>query len=139
MGGRVIVTLAAYQADMKAQGVSSRDHVAFTCPMCRTVQSMALLAQAGVPQDKLEAQVGFSCVGRVLGSGPASADRTPGKPDGVGCDWSLGGLLSLHEVEVDMGDGKPHRPTFALATPQQAVILEKLVLAGMALPGGKAA
>lgn len=134
-----VIPVADWHASMKAQGVSAREHIAFTCPVCCTVQSMALLLQAGANPDKVEGYTGFSCVGRWLDSGPASRDRTPGKPDGVGCDWTLGGLFSLHRVEVDLGDGSKPCPTFELATPQQAVILEKLVLAGMALPGGKAA
>lgn len=64
----------------------------------------------------------------------ASKGRAPGKADGVGCDWTLGGFLRLHELAVDRGDGGEPQPTFAIATPQQAVILEKLVTANAALP-----
>lgn len=56
------ITIPELHTRMKAQDVSAREHVAFVCPLCATVQSMALLAQAGVPADKLENQIGFSCV-----------------------------------------------------------------------------
>lgn len=41
------------------------------------------------------------------------------KPDGKPCNWTLGGLFRLHELEVITPDGKAH-PTFAVATPAQA-------------------
>lgn len=103
---------------MKAQGVSSRDHIAFKCPICSTVQSMASLRKAGAPADKVENYVGFSCEGRFTNAGPFV--KGSGKR---GCDWTLGGLFSLHELEVTLPDGRT-QPSFVVATPDEARALE---------------
>lgn len=129
------ITIPELQTRMKAQGVSAREHIAFVCPRCATVQSMSLLGLAGVPAERQEAYIGFSCVGRFLNSGPsARGAKAPGRPGGVGCDWTLGGLFSLHELQVDRGDGEKPQPSFAIATAEQAVTLEAGVKAGTALP-----
>lgn len=103
---------------MKEQGVSAREHIAFKCPICSTVQSMASLLRAGVPAERVENYIGFSCEGRFTGAGP----HKPGS-DTRGCDWTLGGLFSLHTLEVMLPDGKA-QPSFALATPDEAKELE---------------
>lgn len=103
---------------MKAQGVSAREHIAFKCPMCSTVQSMTSLVHWGAPADKVENYIGFSCEGRFGGAGPyveGSANR--------GCDWTLGGLLSLHKMEVVLPDGRV-QPSFELASAEEAKALE---------------
>lgn len=103
---------------MKAQGVSAREHIAFKCPICSTVQSMASLVHWGAPADKVENYIGFSCEGRFSGAGPyvdGSANR--------GCDWTLGGLFKMHTLEVVLPDGKV-QPSFALASADEARALE---------------
>ena len=110
------ITLAQFHAEMKAQGVKRIEDVAFVCPCCKTVQSATNLiaARAGSSMDEVEKYLGFSCVGRFTGA------KSPRKePDGNPCNWTLGGLFALHELEVVTEDGK-HHPRFELATPEQA-------------------
>lgn len=116
------ISVEEFQAELKAQGVSSPDHVAVKCPACGTVQSKALLKDQGCPEDKIEGQIGFSCVGRWNDAGPPprKGDDTPRDPPG--CNWTLGGLLSLHELEVTRGD--ENHPMFEVATPEEARALE---------------
>lgn len=118
------ITVDELHAELRAQGVP-REHVAFVCPMCETVQSIATLiaAGAGVNAVDVERYVGFSCVGRFTGQpGPSKAQK------GKGCDWTLGGLFGLHTLEVETPDGQVH-PSFAPATPAEA---QELMAAAMA-------
>lgn len=110
------ITLAQFHAEMEAQGVKHIEEVAFICPRCKTIQSAADLMKAGAGNSvyDVEKYLGFSCVGRFTG---AKSPRK--KPDGNPCDWTLGGLFGLHELEVVTPDGKHHR-SFELATPEQA-------------------
>jgi hypothetical protein len=110
------ITIAEFHAELKAQGVSSNDDIAFKCPMCGTIQSgRDLIATgAGTNFDDVEKYVGFSCVGRFT---DAPAPRA--EPDGKPCNWTLGGLFKLHKLEVIDADGRAH-PRFELATPEEA-------------------
>ena len=114
------MTLKEFHDALKAQGVASRRHAALKCPMCGTVQSMHSLIQAGAgkTEDDVEKYAGFSCVGRWTGAGSPRP-----KPDGEPCNWTLGGLLTLHELEVITPDGQRH-PRFAPASPKEAQALE---------------
>ena len=87
----------------------------------KTVQSAAdlIAAKAGASMGEVEKYLGFSCVGRFTG---AKSPRK--KPDGSPCNWTLGGLFSLHELEVVTEDGE-HHPSFELATPEQAQLHAK--------------
>ncbi|WP_282265519.1 VVA0879 family protein [Stenotrophomonas sp. PS02298] len=109
------LTVSEFRAAIAAQKVD-REDIAFICPRCATVQSARSLiaAGAGVDFDSVERYLGFSCIGRFTGAGSA---RT--KPDGAPCNWTLGGLFQLHELEVVTEDGKAH-PHFEVATPEQA-------------------
>ena len=128
------ISVAEFHARLKAQGVSDQNHVAFICPICGTVQSMASLCRAGATPERAERLVGFSCEGRLTDAGagatPERAERLVGfscegrLTDAVrGCDWTLGGLFSLHELEVVTEDGEKH-PRFVIASPAQARELE---------------
>jgi hypothetical protein len=110
-----------FQAELKKQGVP-RKHLAFRCPICGTVQSMASLiaAGAGNSEEDAEKYIGFSCVGRFTGAGPFHRGDQPGN----GCDWSLGGLFHLHTLEIETADGQRHMH-FEPATPEQAQSLMK--------------
>lgn len=124
------ITLAEAHARFKAQGVSNNKHVAFVCPICGTVQSMASLIAAGVKPDVVETVVAFSCEGRFTRAGPwpSSKDQSAKARERRkvrGCDWTLGGLLRLHELEITFPDGAEPRPTFVIATPEQARELER--------------
>lgn len=110
------MTLTEFHAAVKAQAVP-RDHLAFKCPICGTVQSAVDLIKAGAGTnfDDIEKYIGFSCVGRWTAAGPAKKDTTPGH----GCDWTLGGLFQLHTLVVVTDDEKRH-PHFEPATPEEA-------------------
>jgi hypothetical protein len=98
--------------------------------MCGTVQSMDTLINAGAGPDEnaVEPFIGFSCVGRWTKAG---SPRT--KPDGKPCNWTLGGLLHLHRLEVQTKDGKTH-PRFEVATAGEARSLMESG-AGVAIEG----
>lgn len=110
------MTLAQFHATLMAQGVSAREHIALKCPMCGTVQSAAdlIAAGAGANFDDVEKYLGFSCVGRFTGAGAPRKE-----PDGQPCNWTLGGLFTLHKLEVLTPDGERH-PRFEPATPDEA-------------------
>ena len=110
------MTLDEFHLALKAQAVKSSEDYAVVCPMCKTVQSARdlIAAGAGKNMDEVEKYLGFSCVGRFTG---ASSPRK--NPDGLPCNWTLGGLFSLHKLEVITPDGKTH-PRFEVASPEQA-------------------
>ena len=58
----------------------------FKCPACGTVQTIKDFIDVGVEHEKIQAYIGFFCIGRFT--------------DKKGCDWTLGGLLRIHRVEV---------------------------------------
>ncbi|OEC43162.1 hypothetical protein A7D27_10110 [Pseudomonas sp. 1D4] len=109
-------TLDEYRALMKAQGVP-REHTAFRCPMCSTVQSAADLLAAGAGNNlaAVEPYLAFSCVGRFTGAGSPSAMKGLGR----GCNWTLGGLFQTHQFEVVTDDGR-HHPMFEPVTAAEA-------------------
>lgn len=122
--------------EFAAQKVSSSEHIAFKCPRCHTVQSMASLARACVPLTppaKLGSYIGFSCEGRFNGAGEwpsdpaAQAARTK-----RGCNWTLGGLFQIHELIVVTPEGE--QPSFEIATPDEAQALERLMAEPVAEP-----
>lgn len=123
------ITVAELHGRLKAQGVSNRNHVAFVCVMCGTVQSMASLVRAGATQDRAERMIGFSCEGRLTNAGPWApeterSEKAKARRLVRGCDWTLGGLFTLHKLAVVTEDGEEH-PRFQLASPEQAQALER--------------
>lgn len=113
MTQRIEMKVADFRAALKAQGVPPQ-HVAVICPACKTVQSKADFVAAGMTEEKAEGYIGFSCLGRFTGApGPRA------EPDGKPCNWTLGGLLQIHDLVVIDNDGTRHR-MFAVATPEQA-------------------
>lgn len=103
-----IMTLEEFQAAIKNQGKDRVEDVTFKCPRCGTLQSAQDLIDAGVGSnlDEVEKYLAFSCVGRW------SKDK--------GCDWTLGGLFKLHELEVITPDGERH-PRFIPEAANQSV------------------
>lgn len=112
------IQLDEFLARIKAQGVSDISHAAFKCPMCDTVQSLTSFARAGADAETAKKQIGFSCVGRYT-----SAPSPRKVPDGNPCNWTLGGLLRLHKLEVIDEEGEAH-PHFEIASPEAAQALE---------------
>lgn len=109
------ISVAELHAQLKAQGVP-REHLAFVCPRCDTVQSATDLIDAGAGESfqEVEKFLGFSCVGRWTGAGGPRR-----KPDGNPCNWTLGGFFRLHKMEVETENGEKH-PLFEPATPEKA-------------------
>ena len=94
----VYMTLETFQKAVKAQGVPILQ-VQFRCPRCGTLQCAQDLIDAGAGSnlDDVEKYLAYSCVGRF------DSEK--------GCDWTLGGLLRIHELEVITPDGE-HHPRF---------------------------
>lgn len=84
-------------------GVSSKDWQ-LVCPRCGTVQSGQDFIDAGVDKETAQNQFGFSCIGRSVKN--------------KGCDWTLGGLFKIHEIEIIDEEGVKH-PFFRLATAEE--------------------
>jgi len=101
------LTFDQFKTELQAQGVPP-EHFAVVCVHCGEVQSRQDFVDAGIHPTIEEAQRhwGFSCIGRW--------------DVGRGCDWTLGGLFTLHTLELDLGDGKKPLPCFEPATPEQA-------------------
>jgi len=116
------LTFDEWRARLDAQG-QPREHLAFVCPICCTVQSMASLRAAGVPEQKVESQLGFSCEGRWTNAGPWPTEPSFERKAHRGCDWTLGGLFRLHRLEVER-DGHTY-PFFEIATAEQAAQLRR--------------
>lgn len=74
---------------------------AFVCPACGHIQTAQDFIDNNI-QD-VERKVYFSCIGRYV--------------KGIGCDWTLGGLLSIHK-HVIIKDGIAH-PVFEMASIEQ--------------------
>lgn len=100
------MTLEQFQDALKAQGVPL-EQVLLRCPRCGTEQSANDLieAGAGASLDDVECYLGFSCIGRF--------------DESRGCDWTLGGLFSIHQLEVVTSDGERH-PRFMPLSPEEA-------------------
>lgn len=96
--GRTIYTEAEFaQEGERRFGPKGRDW-RFVCPNCKTVQTWREFVElGGMTPEECESMVGFSCIGRLV--------------KGRGCDWSLGGLLKIHTVEIEFHDGHK-RPVF---------------------------
>jgi hypothetical protein len=116
------ISLADLHAKLQGQGVSSKNHFAFRCPICSTIQSAQDLidAGAGINFETVENKIGFSCIGRFTKAGPFKAGSEPG----LGCNWTLGGLFRLHQLEVETPDGTRH-PMFRPASPDEAQAHER--------------
>jgi len=111
-------TIPIFHEMLKNQGVP-REHIAFICPMCGTVQSMTDLihAGAGADTDAVEPFIAFSCVGRWTHRKPPPSKSEYGKQ--VGCDWTLGGLFNFAKFYVIDDEGKKH-PRFMPASAEVA-------------------
>lgn len=113
------MTLDEYHTALKAQGTKKGVEVCSVCPMCGTVQNGLDLIEAGAGKtfDDIGRFIAFSCVGRWTNAGPPPSKEKKGTQ--VGCDWTLGGLFTVHELEVVTPDGE-HHPRFMPASVEEA-------------------
>ena len=110
------ISIEEFHKRLRAQGVKDQARLAFVCPMCGTIQTAQDLISAGAGADfkSVEKYLAFSCVGRFTGAPPPRKT----KQDGRACNWTLGGLFQLHELEVIDENGDRH-PRFRPATPAE--------------------
>lgn len=106
-----VMSIDEWHAAIRVQGKPMMD-VTFRCPRCGLHQSARDLIDAGAGDtfEDVEGYIGFSCVGRF------SKEK--------GCDWTLGGLFQIHELEVETPDGKRHpsfMPALAPSTVQKYI------------------
>ena len=114
-----VMSVEEFRKAVRDQGAPSSKQACFICPMCGTVQNMVdlIMAGAGKGEDEVSKYIGFSCLGRFTHHKPPPKEKgTQG-----GCNWTLGGLFQLHELEVITEDGK-HHPHFDLATQEQTAV-----------------
>jgi hypothetical protein len=69
---------------------ADREKWEFICPNCKEVQTLQDFINNGVKDPS--GMFYFSCIGREV--------------EGRGCDWSLGGLFTIHKTEVISDDGE---------------------------------
>ena len=110
------LTIPEFRAELKAQGVPDVTHAAVKCPICATVQSIADFVAAGATEAEAAKAIGWECIGRYTGAGPF---KQSWRKQAKGCDWTLGGFLQFHDLEVIDELGKAH-PRFEPATPAEA-------------------
>jgi len=82
----------------------------FRCVQCGNVQSHESVTERNPEIRNTSNWIFFSCEGR--------------KTEGVGCDWTLGGLFKIHRLEVfdDQKSENPHPvPCFEFADDPDAV------------------
>lgn len=97
---RKTMKLDEFIAEAEKRFGKDRKKWRYICPSCETAQSAEDLLAAGVAKEDVDRYIGFSCIGRFTGE--------------KGCDWTLGGLFQIHELEIEDHEGKTH-PHFELA------------------------
>ena len=100
------MTLEAFYAECARRFGPNALDWKLVCPACKTEQSIADFKAAGISIDTVNRCFGYSCIGRFTHE--------------KGCGWTLGGLLHIHTLEVEMPSGHK-RPTFEIATPADTV------------------
>ena len=98
--------LSEFRETCKKHWPESAAEIEFICPSCKTVQSANDLIKAGAGDsfDDINKYLGFSCVGRW--------------DEKQGCNWTLGGLFKIHELEIVDDESGDARPCFALNLPK---------------------
>ncbi|HDI3344693.1 TPA: hypothetical protein PMK43_001946 [Vibrio cholerae] len=100
------LTYDEFMARIKDQGHEDILDATFQCPSCKTLQSLRQFIEvSGLERSEANRYFGFSCIGRF-------------NDKGIGCNWTLGGLFKIHELEVLTKDGEKHMH-FMPMTPEQ--------------------
>lgn len=95
-----VMTLEEFKSEVVKKFGEDSYKWRFTCPNCQTEQSAEDLVNVGVVGYTVGGAIGFSCIGRF--------------DEAQGCNWTLGGLFQIHELEVVTEDGISH-PHFDIA------------------------
>lgn len=118
------ITLQEFQDRCRAQGVP-REHMAFICPRCGTVQSMASLRSVGCPPENLEKAIGHTCEGVYCGVAGFRPFRTLRETPLRGCDFYLGPRHSQPDLVVTYRNHSYGH--FQVASPEEAQSLRKVI------------
>lgn len=105
---RRTITLAQFKTELQAQDVP-REHFAVKCVQCGTIQTRQDFVDAEIHPtiEESHRHWGFSCIGRWV--------------KGVGCDWTLGGLFTIHTLEIiPEQEGEKPFPCFEPASREEA-------------------
>lgn len=95
--------LTADEFRSKAKEMGGGRKAVFVCPNCKTPTTYNDYIDAGLEHDDAVNVLGFSCIGRF------QKDK--------GCNWTLGGLFQIHELEIlDEDDGVTLYPHFEFAS-----------------------
>jgi hypothetical protein len=86
------ISISDWRAEGKRRFGEKARFWKFKCVSCGEVQTGQDFLSAGLTPDEVLKVMGYSCIGRFV----------PGR----GCDWTLGGLLHIHQLEIEMEDGK---------------------------------
>lgn len=87
----------------------------FACVRCGHHQSINDYIAAGKTEAFAELRIAFSCIGREV--------------EGVGCDWTLGGLFTIHKLEVFEPDDPNPYPRFEFVVPETRALSREEALA----------
>jgi hypothetical protein len=98
----VTLTYEAWKAEGVALFGEDATNWRFKCVRCGNVQTIKDFLAAGVSEETARNTVFFSCLGRFK--------------EGVGCDWTLGGLFSINKRQVIRPDTDPV-PVFEFDSP----------------------
>ena len=103
----ITLTVDEFHSAIASQNVPSKD-ATYLCPQCGTLQSFNDLKKAGAGKttEDICRVLAFSCIGRWDNS--------------KGCDWTLGGLFQIHELEVIDAKGEKH-PRFIPISAEQCL------------------
>lgn len=94
------LTYAEWTAEAKALFGEKSDDWKFVCPLCKTITSIKEWRD-----NKVEAQIAFSCIGRSNPTKPKPAFANKGGP----CDYAGGGLFRMNPVHVTDPEGHVHQ------------------------------
>lgn len=83
----------------------------FVCPRCKTPQSGTDFEKAGMDYETASKYIAFSCIGRFV--------------RGKGCDWTLGGFLHIHTLEVIVEETGSHQSLFEFQKPGETAKKKK--------------
>ncbi len=95
----------------------------FQCVACGHEQSVVSIraAHPELTADRVDGVVTFSCEGR-LATPPRKREKRP--DPAKGCDWTLGGLFQIHQLEVADPDGGGYVPMFEYAHEKARTMVE---------------